>query len=88
MEIPPDYNANENDLVLTSVIAWSFYPKLLAREGKGWRNVANNQSVSLHPTSVNKGVPNPPKYLSFYHIMQSSNKYAIYSGGLLSPRFT
>jgi len=65
---------NTNDLILNSVIAWSFYPKILARDGKGWRNIANNQTVSLYPTSVNKGVNNPPKWLSFYHIMQGSNK--------------
>lgn len=65
---------NTNDLILNSVIAWSFYPKILARDGKGWRNIANNQTVSLYPTSVNKGASNPPKWLSFYHIMQGSNK--------------
>ncbi|KAI9811170.1 MAG: hypothetical protein M1827_005621 [Pycnora praestabilis] len=63
-----------NDLIVNSIIAWSFYPKLLIRDGKGWRNVANNQSVSLHPTSVNKGSVTP-MWLSFYHIMQSSNKF-------------
>ncbi|KAL8651060.1 MAG: hypothetical protein Q9226_004873, partial [Calogaya cf. arnoldii] len=75
VEIPARYDQNSSDLVLNSVIGWSFYPKLLKREGKGWRNVANNQSVSLSPTSVNKGVAQPPSWLSFYHIMQSSNKY-------------
>lgn len=76
VEIPPRYNSNhDNDLILNSVIAWSFYPKLLRREGKGWRNIANNQAVSLHPTSVNKGMERPPQWLSFYHIMQSSNKF-------------
>lgn len=76
VEIPPRYNSNrDNDLILNSVIAWSFYPKLLRREGKGWRNIANNQAVSLHPTSVNKGMDRPPQWLSFYHIMQSSNKF-------------
>lgn len=76
VEIPHRYYINNNnDLVLNSVIAWSFYPKVLRREGKGWKNVANNQTVSLHPTSVNKGVERPPQWLSFYHIMQSSNKY-------------
>ena len=70
------YNNNaNNDLILNSVIACSFYPKLLKRDGKGWRNIANNQSGSLHPTSVNKGVDHPPQWLSFYHIMQSSNKF-------------
>ncbi|KAI9707317.1 MAG: hypothetical protein M1836_000277 [Candelina mexicana] len=65
---------SDNDLIVNSVVAWSFYPKLLSRDGKGWRNVANNQSVSLHPTSVNKG-SGASKWLSFYHIMQSSNKF-------------
>lgn len=64
---------NDNDLVVSSVTAWSFYPKLLVRDGKGWRNVANNQSVSLHPSSVNKG-QSSLKWLSYYHIMQSTNK--------------
>ncbi|KAL9582317.1 MAG: hypothetical protein Q9212_003364 [Teloschistes hypoglaucus] len=74
IEIPARYDTNFSELILNSVLAWSFYPKLLKRDGKGWRNVANNQPVSLHVTSVNKGVPNPPKWLSFYHIMQSGNK--------------
>lgn len=81
VELPETYNTNNsNDLILNSVIAWSFYPKILTRDGKGWRNVANNQSVSLHPISVNKGVQ-PPRYLSFYHIMQSNNKWEYQSSG-------
>lgn len=76
VELPTTYNANnDNDLILNSVIAWSFYPKLLRRDGKGWKNIANNQAVSLHPTSVNKGMDHPSRWLSFYHIMQSSNKF-------------
>ncbi|KAL8703328.1 MAG: hypothetical protein Q9201_003492 [Fulgogasparrea decipioides] len=74
VDLPAKYNRNSKDLILTSTIAWSFYPKLLKREGKGWRNVANNQSVRLYATSVNRDVEHPPKWLSFYHIMQSSNK--------------
>ena len=74
--IPERYNINTgSNIVVDSVIAWSFYPKLLAREGKGWRNVANNQAVSLHPTSVNKRSDKPLKWLSFYHIMQARSKY-------------
>lgn len=70
-ELPQRSNVNrDNDLITTSVIAWSFYPKLLTREGKGWRNVANNQSISLHPSSVNKG-HNELTWLSYYHIMQA-----------------
>lgn len=61
-------------MVVNSVVAWSFYPKLLTREGKGWRNVANNQSVTLHPTSVNKRADSAVKWLSYYHIMQARNR--------------
>ncbi|PGH33280.1 hypothetical protein GX50_03891 [[Emmonsia] crescens] len=66
---------SENDIIVNSVIAWSFYPKLLSREGKGWRNAANNQAVSLHPTSVNKRPDATLKWLSFYHIMQARSRY-------------
>ena len=70
-DIPQRANVNsDNDIITTSVIAWSFYPKLLIRDGKGFRNVANNQSISLHPTSVNKG-RHDLKWLSYYHIMQA-----------------
>lgn len=70
-ELPQRVNVNsDNDIISASVISWSFYPKLLVREGKGFRNVGNNQSISLHPSSVNKGHMEL-KWLSYYHIMQS-----------------
>ncbi|KAK1141455.1 hypothetical protein N8T08_008995 [Aspergillus melleus] len=73
--IPEEYDVNStNDVIVNSVITWSFYPKLLTREGKGWRNVANNQSVTLHPTSVNKQSDPAIKWLSYYHIMQGRNR--------------
>jgi ATP-dependent RNA helicase DHX29 len=55
--------------VINSVIAWSFYPKLLTREGKGWRNVGNNQTVTLPAVSVNKRADSSVKWLSYYSIM-------------------
>ena len=70
-----DWNAG-NDLILNTVIAWSFYPKLLRRDGTTWRNVANNQSVSLERSSVNKAKTTTAKYLSFYSIMQSSASHS------------
>jgi ATP-dependent RNA helicase DHX29 len=74
-ELPQRANLNTaNDLITTSVIAWAFYPKLLVKDGKGYRNVANNQSVSLHPTSVNKG-QHDLHWLSYYHIMQAKQFY-------------
>ena len=36
--------------------------------------MANNQSVTLHPTSVNKQADSSLKWLSYYHIMQGRNK--------------
>lgn len=77
-EVPKRVNINsDNDVVCQSVIAWSFYPKLLVRDvagGKGLRNVGNNQNISLHPSSVNKGF-NELRWLSYYHIMQSKGFY-------------
>lgn len=73
-EMPRRVDINsENDAVTTSVICWSFYPKLLVREApgsKGLRNVGNNQAISLHPTSVNRGRVDV-EWLSYYHIMQA-----------------
>ncbi|KAM7187023.1 ATP-dependent RNA helicase DHX29 [Rhypophila sp. PSN 637] len=77
-EVPKRVNINsDNDVVSQSVIAWSFYPKLLVRDvpgGKGLRNVGNNQSISVHPSSVVKG-NNELRWLSYYHIMQSKGFY-------------
>jgi ATP-dependent RNA helicase DHX29 len=75
VEVPPQYDLHSsNDIFVNSIIATAFYPKILTREGKGWRNISNNQTVSLAPTSVNKGTATA-KFLSYYHIMQSSNKF-------------
>ncbi|KAH8169494.1 helicase associated domain (HA2) domain-containing protein [Sarocladium implicatum] len=77
-EVPSRVNLHsENDLITSSVIAWSFYPKMLVRDTpgtKGLRNIGNNQSISLHPTSINRGRLDI-KWLSYYHIMQSKTVY-------------
>lgn len=77
--VPPQHNVySDNDVLVNSVIAMAFYPKILTRDGKGWRNISNAQSVSLSPTSVNKATTintSTARYLSYYHIMQSSNKF-------------
>ena len=73
--IPERFDINsKSDLVINSVIAWSFYPKLLTREGESWRNVANKQTANLYPTSVNRQSSSPPKWLSFYNMMQAHSK--------------
>ncbi|KAK1253156.1 hypothetical protein MKX08_004343 [Trichoderma sp. CBMAI-0020] len=78
VDVPQRVNLNsDNDLVSTSVIAWSFYPKLLVRDApgsKGLRNIGNNQSISLHPTSVNRGLFDV-RWLSYYTIMQTKSVY-------------
>ncbi|KAK5169076.1 uncharacterized protein LTR77_006385 [Saxophila tyrrhenica] len=77
VSLPPQYTkCDDDDALASSVVAWSFYPKIVKAEGKGWRNIANNASLGLHPTSVNKGTHSADiRYLSFYSIMQSSSKY-------------
>ncbi|KAF5020191.1 hypothetical protein F66182_7796 [Fusarium sp. NRRL 66182] len=77
-DIPRRVNVNsDNDVVSASVIAWSFYPKILVRDApgsKGLRNIGTNQSISLHPSSVNRGRLDI-RWLSYYHIMQSKTVY-------------
>jgi ATP-dependent RNA helicase DHX29 len=77
-EVPLRTNCNSNnDEVTSAVIAWSFYPKLLVREtpgSKGLRNIGNNQPVSLHPSSVNRGRLDLD-WLSYYHIMHTKQTY-------------
>ncbi|KAM0343085.1 hypothetical protein ACHAPU_008833 [Fusarium lateritium] len=77
-DIPRRVNLNsDNDVVSASVIAWSFYPKILVRDApgsKGLRNIGTNQSISLHPSSVNRG-RHDIRWLSYYHIMQSRAVY-------------
>lgn len=83
-DLPQRVNINsDNDVISSSVIAWSFYPKLLLRENKGFRNVGNNQSISLHPSSVNKRNPDL-RWLSYYHIMQSKQYVPLYMVGIIS----
>lgn len=75
--LPSQYiKSDENDTLASSVVAWSFYPKIIKQDGKGWRNIANNQSLGLHPTSVNKtSLGQDVRFLSFYSIMQSSSRF-------------
>ncbi|KAL2429000.1 putative helicase C15C4.05 [Exophiala dermatitidis] len=77
--IPPRYQTQDpvvgvSDRALNSIIAMAVYPRILTREGKGWRNVYTNQQVSLTARSVNhpSNSPKPPRWLSFYEAMQNS----------------
>ncbi|KAJ2894187.1 ATP-dependent RNA helicase A [Zalerion maritima] len=87
-ELPARVNTNsDNDVVCASVIAWSFYPKLLVRDvpgGKALRNIWNNQNISIHPSSVNK-TNRDVKWLSYYHIMQSKTFYNAHETTAVDP---
>ncbi|KAK5065094.1 hypothetical protein LTR84_000930 [Exophiala bonariae] len=69
--IPDRYNRSVGNRALTAIIAMALYPRVLAREGKGWRNVYSNQQVSLIARSINHGNSRAPSWLSFYEAMQS-----------------
>jgi ATP-dependent RNA helicase DHX29 len=87
-DVPRRVNINsENDLVASSVIAWSFYPKLLVRDTpmtKGLRNISNSQTISLHPSSVNRNRLEI-KWLSYYHVMQSKTIYRAHETTAVEP---
>ena len=69
-EIPERYNKQVGDDVLLSLISMAFFPRILVREGRGWRNVYTNQQVSLANGSVNKG-GSRVKWLSFSEAMHA-----------------
>ncbi|KIX10435.1 uncharacterized protein Z518_01517 [Rhinocladiella mackenziei CBS 650.93] len=71
--IPHRYNQTVSDRALNSIIAMALYPRILMRQGKGWRNVYTNQVVSPTPRSINHDTHNakPPRWLSFYEAMQN-----------------
>lgn len=70
-EMPQRYNNKVPDDLLLALISMSFYPRILVKEGKGWRNVYTNQQVALAKRSVNDGNLKSVKWLSFSEAMQA-----------------
>lgn len=73
--LPRRYNSVDiSDRTLNALVAMALYPRILTREGKGWRNVTTNQVVSLTSRSVNHhaNTTKPPRWLSFHEAMQNS----------------
>lgn len=73
---PESTNINSaNDTIVSAAIAAAFYPKLLARDGGGWRNIlSNNKHVRVHPSSVNIGpTSRDASWLAYYSLMQTRN---------------
>lgn len=90
VQVPPSFDANtETRDLVSAVIAWSFYPKLLVREGNGWRNVSSNQTITIHPTSILRGNVSESfgrtRFLSFYSILQSTGGAKNYNASSLTP---
>ncbi|KAF4121009.1 ATP-dependent RNA helicase DHX29 [Geosmithia morbida] len=87
-EVPHRVNLNsDNDVISSSIIAWSFYPRLLVRDApgtRGLRNIGNNQSISLHPSSVNRNQLDI-KWMSYYHIMQAKTVYHAHEATSVEP---
>jgi ATP-dependent RNA helicase DHX29 len=78
----PDHaNQNtENDQILNAVVAAGFYPKLLVRDSKGWRNICSVKTVNVHHSSVNKFTDST--WLSYYGIMQAGSRLSdVYETG-------
>ncbi|OAP57059.1 hypothetical protein AYL99_09172 [Fonsecaea erecta] len=77
--VPVRYNQTVADRALNGIIATALYPRVLMREGKGWRNVYTNQVVSLTSRSVNHPAhtPKAPRWLSFYEAMQNTRSGAL-----------
>ncbi|KAK5407781.1 hypothetical protein LTR06_007524 [Exophiala xenobiotica] len=71
--IPERYNHKVSDRALNAIMAMALYPRILMREGKGWRNVYTNQQVSLTSRSINyyNNPKTSPRWLSFYEAMQN-----------------
>ncbi|KAL9618189.1 MAG: hypothetical protein Q9160_007085 [Pyrenula sp. 1 TL-2023] len=76
--VPSRYDINStNDIAVNATIASAFYPKLLVREGKGWRAIATNQFIGLSPQSIIRNTSPLPRFVSFYQTMQSKSKNVI-----------
>lgn len=70
-EIPQRYNRAVGDELLLCLISMAFYPRILVKDGRGWRNVYTNQQVSLAKRSVNDGGSKSVKWLSFSEAMRA-----------------
>ncbi|KAK6365226.1 hypothetical protein LTS17_011459 [Exophiala oligosperma] len=70
--LPERYNQRLGDRALNGITAMALYPRILTREGRGWRNVYTNQQVSLTSRSINhNNNPKAPRWLSFFEAMQN-----------------
>ncbi|RXK37048.1 hypothetical protein M231_05636 [Tremella mesenterica] len=77
--IPAVLNINhDKPQILNAALAAGLYPKVLVVDGNGLRSITNQQPVSIHPSSVNFGVPRSElgTHLIYFTLMRSKKLYA------------
>lgn len=72
-DLPERYNRLSGDTMVNAIVAMAFYPKVLKREGRGYRNVYSNQQLQIAPTSINKATSKPPDWLCYLEATQAKN---------------
>lgn len=72
-DVPQRYNQLSSDTTINAIVAMAFYPKLLKREGRGYRNVYSNQQLQVAPTSINKSSSRPPDWLCYLEATQAKS---------------
>lgn len=70
-ELPFRFNKNASNEVVNAIVALSLYPRLLKREGRGYRNIYTNQHMIVASTSTISMCKSSPKWLCFGEAMQS-----------------
>ncbi|ORY32822.1 P-loop containing nucleoside triphosphate hydrolase protein [Naematelia encephala] len=82
--VPRDLNVNaENPLIMGAALAAGLYPKLLSLDGNALKTIINQQTVAIHPSSINFRTPKSDfgtNYLAYFTIMQSKKLYAWETG--------
>lgn len=72
-DVPARYNRLSSDSTINAIIAMALYPKLLKREGNGYRNVYSNQQIQIAPTSINRLTPKSPEWICYLEATQARN---------------
>ncbi|CAK9781148.1 P-loop containing nucleoside triphosphate hydrolase protein [Cutaneotrichosporon oleaginosum] len=85
VDVPPHLNKNSADeRILGAALTSGLYPKILTIEASGsLRTISNQQPVSIHPSSINFGLPKSEfgtNNLVYYTLMQSKKLYAWETG--------
>jgi ATP-dependent RNA helicase DHX29 len=85
VNVPAHLNENAaNERILAASLASGLYPKILTIDpAGGLRTISNQQPVSIHPSSINFGLPKSEfgsNNLVYYTLMQSKKLYAWETG--------